>query len=122
MIYSALIYEAPGLDDARSTEERAQALEAHRTLQADTKENGTYVAATQLSEAGAVTVRHHRDEALVTDGPYAESKELFVGFYLFDCTNLDEAITLAKRIPVSGLGRVEIRPVVWAESIGVSPG
>ena len=68
-----------------------------------------------------MTVRHRRDEALVTDGPFAETKELFIGFYLFECANLDEAIKLAKRIPVSELGSVEIRPVVWAESMSVTP-
>ena len=58
---------------------------------------------------------------LVTDGPFAETKELFIGFYLVDCPNLDAALALAKRIPVSDLGAVEVRPVVWAESTGVTP-
>ena len=121
MIYSLLIYEPPGLADARSPEERESVLEVHRQLQNDTKRSAAYIAATQLAESGAMTVRHRRDEALVTDGPFAETKELFVGFYLFECANLDEAITLAKRIPVSELGSVEIRPVVWAESMSVTP-
>ena len=68
-----------------------------------------------------MTARYRNGEALVTDGPYAEAKELFVGFYLFECATLDEAIALAQRIPVSETGGVEIRPAVWAESIGLTP-
>ena len=99
MIYSALIYETPGVADARPSEEREKVLEAHRQLQKDSKAAGTFLAATQLSEAGAITIRHRKDETLLTDGPFAETKELFIGFYLFDVPNLDEAIKLAKRIP-----------------------
>ena len=121
MIYSILIYEAPGFADARPADEREQALEAHRTLQWDAKRDGTFVSAVQLSESGATTVRHRTGTPLVTDGPFAETKELFIGFYLVDCPNLDAALALAKRIPVSDLGAVEVRPVVWAESTGVTP-
>ncbi len=121
MIYSVLIYETPGLDNARSPEERERTLEAHRQLQVDTKQSGVYIAATQLAESGAMTARHRKGEALVTDGPFAEAKELFIGFYLFECANLEEAIELAKRIPVSEMGGVEIRPAVWSESIALEP-
>ena len=96
-------------------------LEAHRQLQQDSKAAGTFVAATQLSEAGAITIRHRKDKTLLTDGPFAETKELFIGFYVFDVPNLDEAIKLAKRIPMSETGSVEVRPVVFAESDGIPP-
>ncbi len=121
MIYSVLIYEAPGLDDARSKEERERVLEAHRQLQTDTKRSGVYIGATQLAESGAITARPRKSDVLVTDGPFAETKELFVGFYLFECASLEQAIELAKRIPVSEMGGVEIRPAVWSESIGLEP-
>ena len=121
MIYSVLIYEAPGLDDARSKEERERVLEAHRKLQTDTKRSGVYIGATQLAESGAITARLRKGDVLVTDGPFAETKELFVGFYLFECTSIEQAIELAKRIPVSEMGGVEIRPAVWSESIGLEP-
>ncbi len=121
MLYSALIYETPGVADARPSEEREKVLEAHRQLQKDSKAAGSFVAATQLSEAGAITIRHRKDETLLTDGPFAETKELFIGFYLFDVASLDEAIKLAKRIPMSETGSVEVRPVVFAESDGIPP-
>ncbi len=119
MIYSALIYETPGVADARPSEERDKVLEAHRQLQKDSKAAGTFLAATQLWEAGAITIRHRKDETLLTDGPFAETKELFIGFYVFDVPNLDEAIKLAKRIPMSETGSVEVRPVVFSESDGI---
>ncbi len=121
MLYSALIYETPGVADARPSEQREKVLEAHRQLQKDSKAAGSFVAATQLSEAGAITIRHRKDETLLTDGPFAETKELFIGFYVFDVASLDEAIKLAKRIPMSETGSVEVRPVVFAESDGIPP-
>ena len=121
MLYSALIYETPGVADARPSEEREKVLEAHRQLQKDSKAAGTFAAATQLSEAGAITIRHRKDETLLTDGPFAETKELFIGFYIFDVANLDEAIKLAKRIPMSETGSVEVRPVVFYESGDIPP-
>ena len=69
MIYSILIYEAPGMADARPGEEEEKVLEAHRALQQDTKQSGVYIGATQLSEAGAMTVRYREGDSIVTDGP-----------------------------------------------------
>lgn len=63
MIYSALIYETPGVADARPGGEREKVLAAHRQLQVDSKQAGTFVAATQLSEAGAITIRHRKDSS-----------------------------------------------------------
>jgi hypothetical protein len=115
MQYSALIYEAAGLSDVRPSDEQEEVLSAHRSLQQDAKSSGTYRGAVQLSEAAPTTIRHKGEETLVTDGPFPETKELFVGFYLFDCETLDEALDLAGRIPISEMGRVEVRPIVWAE-------
>ena len=61
-------------------------------------------------EAKSVQVRN--GETIVTDGPYAETKEQIGGFFLVDCGDLDEAIELATRIPVVTKGSVEIRPLV----------
>lgn len=119
MTYSALIYEAAGLSDARPSGEQEQVLALHRELQEDTKQDGTYRAAVQLSEAAPTTIRRRGDETLVTDGPFAETKELFVGLYLFECASLDEALERASRIPISEMGRVEVRPVVWAEAAAI---
>jgi hypothetical protein len=120
MIDSALIHEAPGLADARAPDEQERVLDLHRELQREAKERGSFIAATQLAEVGATTIRHVKNDTLVTDGPFAETRELFVGFYLFEAESLDEAIALAGRIPISELGHVEVRPVVFSESVALT--
>ena len=72
MMSSLLIYEMPGLPDARAPVERQLALAAHRELQRDAKQSGAYVAASQLSESGATTVRRrkgHRDAGVPYEVP-----------------------------------------------------
>jgi hypothetical protein len=56
-------------------------------------------------------------DPIVTDGPFAETKEQLGGFYLLDCENLDEAIAWARKIPMPG-GKVEVRPVMDYEARG----
>jgi hypothetical protein len=62
----------------------------------------------QISESG---------EPLVSDGPFAETKEQLAGYYLLDCKDLDDALAWAKRIPMPG-GTVEVRPVMDYEAAG----
>ena len=111
-----LIYETPGVVDARPADEHERLLEDHRTLHRDTKAAGTFVSSIQLSETGAVSVRYRKGDALITDGPFPETKELFVGLYLFDCESLDQALDYGKRIAVAMKGQVEVRPAVWCEA------
>ena len=61
--------------------------------------------------AMATTVRIRNDETLITDGPFAETKEQLGGFYLVDAEDLDEAIAWASKIPTAKHGSVEIRPI-----------
>jgi hypothetical protein len=60
----------------------------------------------------AVTVRHRHGETIVTDGPYAETKEFIAGFDLIDCENIEAAINIASRHPVAYHGMVEIRQLI----------
>jgi hypothetical protein len=60
----------------------------------------------------ATTVQVRADETLITDGPYAETHEALGGYFMIDCTDLDEAIELAAMCPLARLGSVEIRPVL----------
>jgi hypothetical protein len=62
--------------------------------------------------SAATTVRRRSGEVLLTDGPYAETKELVVGFDLIECENLDEAIEIAAAHPVAAAGMIEVRPLV----------
>ena len=58
----------------------------------------------------ATTVRRRGGKVLVTDGPFAESREWIVGFDILDCRDLDEAIEIASRHPNAATGRIELRP------------
>jgi len=73
---------------------------------------GKYIAGQALQPTGtATTVRVRNGETLLSDGPFAETKEQLAGFYLLEADNLDEALQLASRIPPARLGSIEVRPV-----------
>lgn len=74
-------------------------------------ERGLDVHGLELDDpAKAHVVRVREDETIVTDGPYAETKEVLGGYFVIDCDDLDQAIELAQRVPVAAKGSVEIRP------------
>ena len=62
------------------------------------------------SAAAATTVRVRGGDLLVSDGPFAETKEVIVGFDILECVDLDEAIEVARRHPMAWAGRIELRP------------
>jgi hypothetical protein len=59
----------------------------------------------------ATTVRVRDDEVLMSDGPFAETKEVIGGYYLVDCKDLDEAVEVAAKIPGARHGSIEVRPI-----------
>ena len=64
--------------------------------------------------ATATTIRKENGKALILDGPFAETKEQLAGYYILDCTNLDEAIAWAAKIPTACKGAegcIEVRPI-----------
>jgi hypothetical protein len=74
-------------------------------------ERGLDVHGLELGDPAAARVVCVRDdETIVTDGPYAETKEVLGGYFVVDCDDLDQAIELAQRVPVATKGSVEIRP------------
>ncbi|HEY7927754.1 MAG TPA: YciI family protein [Candidatus Dormibacteraeota bacterium] len=74
---------------------------------------GKLVGGDQLDDVStATTLRRRASETIVTDGPYAETKEFLGGYYLIDAADLDEAIDIARGVPLNEGGSVEIRPVV----------
>jgi hypothetical protein len=76
------------------------------------RRSGHYVAAESLQPiATAATVRVRDGKVAVTDGPFAEAKEVIGGFYLIDARDLQEAIQLAAKIPPARVGAIEVRPV-----------
>ena len=79
----------------------------------DLKAKGQYLAASPLHPvATATSVRMRDGKRLVTDGPFAETREQLGGYYLINAMDLDEAIAIAARIPPARKGTVEIRPVM----------
>ena len=116
MQYALIIYVPQGLPEPYPEALREAELAAHRGLQQDSKECGQFHAAVQLSEAAnARTVRRRPRGVKVTDGPFAETKEVLAGFYLIDCDSIEEAIAYAERIPTFEAGSVEVRPVSYRE-------
>ena len=62
-------------------------------------------------DTGSTTVRKPNGAAVVTDGPFPETKEVIGGYFVAECKDLDQAIELAQRVPVATTGSVEIRPI-----------
>jgi hypothetical protein len=76
-------------------------------------EQGLEVEGLELADpANARVVRVRDGDAIVSDGPFAETKEILGGYFVAECKDLDQAIELAERVPVAAKGSVEIRPLV----------
>ena len=110
MKYALLIYELPGARDGASQEERDRIYAEYMTLAEDSRcLGGAQLAPVQT----ATTVRVQNGTALTTDGPFADTKEVFGGYFVFEAGDLDEALELAGRVPAARFGgSVEVRPVV----------
>jgi hypothetical protein len=110
MKYALLVYTKPGEYDALSEEEQAAASAEYFALVRDPR----CVESAQLQPIEtATTVRVQDGRTLTTDGPFAETKEIFGGYYVFEAGDMDEVIALASRVPATYLGgSVEVRPVV----------
>ena len=113
MLHSILIYGTEGLVEKLSAEEREALFGKHRHLQSTMREQRKLGPVVQLMPTTtAVTIRGGGKAPLVTDGPYAETKEALLGIYIIDCETLDEAIEAAKLLPLD-VGTLEVRPVNW---------
>jgi hypothetical protein len=92
---------------------RRQAMEEAVRLTHELDGKGQYVLASPLKPTSTATsVRVRNGKPLVTDGPFAETREVLGGFYLIEAEDLDEAITIAARTPGAAVGTIEIRPLV----------
>ena len=113
MKYMLLIY---GAEDAGPTpgtpafdEQRRRWMTYTRRLE----EAGAMLAGAPLQGAAtATTVRSRNGDDLITDGPFAETKEVLGGYYLIDVADLDQALSWARQMPNIGFGSVEVRPVL----------
>ena len=110
MIYMLLVY---GDEQASDEAEKEQCREESTQLVHQIRSTGKYLAAAPLHPVSTATsVRVREGKRLVTDGPFAETREQLGGYFLVDARDLDEAIDIAGRIPGARLGTVEIRPLM----------
>ena len=113
-----LLGEEGGLQDAGPEDMKAE-MDRWAAFGQEAVDAGAFVAGDGLQEsATATTVRIQEDgERLVTDGPFAETKEQLGGYYVLDLKDLDEALEWAKKIPLRA-GAIEVRPVMDYEQVG----
>ena len=110
MKYMLLIY---GDEHALNDAERQQCYRESTELAHQLEAAGQYLAAAPLHPTStAASVRVRNGKPLVTDGPFAETREQLGGYFLIDAKNVDEAVAVAARIPLARLGTVEVRPVI----------
>ncbi len=110
MRYALLIYPKPGSHEALGEDEAKSVSAEYWAFRDDPRCLGG--AHLQPIET-ATTVRHDGGRGLITDGPFADSKEVLGGYFVFDASNLDDALEVAQRIPAVRLGgAVEVRPLV----------
>lgn len=112
MDYALLIYRlAPPSEPITDAEDRA-GLDAHRALQRGAKADIHAIARLDGTEK-ARTVRRHGAAHRVTDGPFIETKEWLIGFYVVTCATEDEALAHARTICPDAHHAIEVRPVTW---------
>jgi hypothetical protein len=114
----SFIVEERAMEDA-SPEEMQAALERWAAFDDEAVARGAMIACEPLEPGSVATTVHVRDdgERIVTDGPFAESKEQLGGFALLECENLDEALEWARKVPLQA-GSVEVRPVMDLSRFG----
>lgn len=110
MKYAMLIYSKPGSHEELSESEQQAVYSEYFALREDPRcLDGAGLQGTET----ATTIRVEDGRVLTTDGPYADTKEVFGGYYVFDLPSLDEALDVAARIPAAKLGgSIEVRPVL----------
>ena len=115
MQYMMLIY----LDENSLTEAQyKQCYEASAEFARELHAGGKYLYTAPLQPTSTATsVRVREGKPLITDGPFAETREQLGGFFLIEAENLDDAIDIAGKIPAGRWGTVEIRPVVQVSGL-----
>ena len=113
MRYMMLIYSQE--NEAVTPEDMRAVAAAHGALMDEARRRGILSGADPLQASSTATVLRVQDgDALITDGPFAETKEQLAGYYILDCKDLDEALAWAAKIPTACAGMagcVEIRPI-----------
>jgi hypothetical protein len=112
MRYLLLLYSEES--EAEPTpDERQATLAAFDAFTEDVQARGAFLGANPLeSVQTATSVRVRSGDTLITDGPFAETREHLCGYYLVECPDLEEALAIASRCPLAATGTVEVRPIM----------
>jgi hypothetical protein len=111
--YTLLIYSNELPENETDPAERAQMFEEYGRFTQELEQSGALVLGRPLEPSTtATTVQVRAGERLVTDGPYAETKEQLGGFYIVETETLDDALDWAAKIPGARNGTIEVRPVL----------
>jgi hypothetical protein len=112
MLYSIFCYHSEALVGAWTKEKDAEVMAGHEVILGKLAAKGKLGPVARLMPTTAATTLREGRGAVVVDGPFAETKEQLLGFYVVDCASLEEAIEIARPLFVDG-GALEIRPVLY---------
>ena len=113
MQYLLMIYNAEGNGPQPGDADFGALMADYMAFTNEVKERGLFVAGEPLEDVStATTVRVRQGKTEISDGPFAETKEVLGGYYLLDCKDLDEALECAAKIPTAKYGSIEIRPIM----------
>lgn len=111
MKYICLVYAEPDALSVLSPVEKAELDRASGDYDKELQASGRFIAASALqSVKTARTIRVRRGKPFVTDGPFAETKEVLCGFIFIEAVDDEEACRIAERIPMARYGSIEVRP------------
>ena len=111
--YMLLLFSDPSQGPAEGSPEAMAEWQAWGTYTQGLKDAGAFVSGEPLEPpTTATTVAMRNGDRVVTDGPFAETKEQLGGYYLIECADLDAAIEIAARVPGALHGSIEIRPIM----------
>ena len=111
MKYLCLVYLAPHVLSTLSSDERAALDRDSLAYDVDLKKRGHLIAAAALQPVStATTVRKRGGAISMTDGPFAETREVLGGFIFIEARDLNEALRIAGDIPIAKYGAIEVRP------------
>ncbi len=113
MQYLFMIYSSEEGSPQPGSEEFSEEMQGYMTFTEEMQSKNMMVAGDALeSVTTATTVRVRNGKTTVTDGPFAETKEVLGGYYLLDCKDLDQALECAAKIPTALHGSIEVRPIM----------
>ena len=120
MNYLFVLWSDESLMDGATPEQMKETLAVWTAYTDSLREAGAFVAGDGLAPSSSATTVSVRDgQRIVSDGPFAETKEQINGYYLVDVENLDEALAWAEKVPSTQYGgRIEVRPIMDYDAIG----